>query len=137
MESYYQRHRERLLAYSKSWAKSNPDRVRKASREWRLAHPELRHLQSKKRYERNRKYILDAKNKPCVDCKVQYNYWIMDFDHRDPSTKLFDMSSISSQHSIKRIQLELDKCDLVCANCHRERTHKFNYHLSLPPTLHP
>lgn len=61
---------------------------------------------------------------PCADCGVKYPTWIMDFDHRNPAEKLANVSSLrASGGSEKRIQEEIAKCDLVCANCHRKRTH--------------
>ena len=47
----------------------------------------------------------------------------MDFDHRDPSTKCFGLSHAIFQ-AWSNVLAEIDKCDVVCANCHRIRTHK-------------
>lgn len=70
-----------------------------------------------------RDYIRAAKNVPCMDCGVIYPYYVMDFDHR--GDKEFDISlAVGRGMSLQRIQLEIDKCDVVCANCHRERTHR-------------
>lgn len=81
-------------------------------------------------YERNRnrriaarKYIAEKKAGPCIDCKNTFLPCQMDFDHRDDD-KEFDISKMVSRSSLKRIQEEIDKCDLVCANCHRLRTWK-------------
>jgi hypothetical protein len=46
----------------------------------------------------------------------------MDFDHRDPSTKLRSVTQMISNFGIERILAEAAKCDIVCANCHRLRT---------------
>ena len=55
----------------------------------------------------------------CVDCGLKTDVMaVYDFDHRNPSEKL---SNIPLMWSWKRIQVELDKCDLRCANCHRIR----------------
>lgn len=59
----------------------------------------------------------------CMDCKVFYPYYVMQFDHRDPILKIDTVGRLTDNASIKRILLEIDKCDLVCANCHMERTH--------------
>lgn len=59
---------------------------------------------------------------PCVDCGVQYRYWIMQFDHLgDKERAIADL--ISAGWSWKRILAEIAKCDAVCANCHAGRTH--------------
>jgi hypothetical protein len=47
----------------------------------------------------------------------------MDFDHRDPRTKAFDLGSASRTGSLKRTKEEAAKCDVVCALCHRYRTY--------------
>jgi predicted HNH restriction endonuclease len=44
----------------------------------------------------------------------------LDFHHRDPKQKSFGLSVRGLTRSWEKIQKELDKCILVCANCHRE-----------------
>lgn len=68
---------------------------------------------------------IDAyKDRPCLDCGIRYPAWAMEFDHRDPSTKLFDISS-SFRYVGKDLMAEIQKCDLVCTLCHRFRTNGF------------
>jgi NAD-dependent dihydropyrimidine dehydrogenase PreA subunit len=62
------------------------------------------------------------KNKPCLDCGGVYPSYVMDFDHRPNTIKLFDVSNPKTTNR-EKIQAEIDKCDLVCANCHRIRTY--------------
>lgn len=66
------------------------------------------------------------KNKPCADCNGLFSPWQMDFDHRDSTTKIDDISALCliKRASVKIILEEIQKCDLVCANCHRDRTHR-------------
>jgi hypothetical protein len=72
---------------------------------------------------RHRALIRSAKAQPCVDCGVQYPYYVMDFDHRDEAAKSFILSDVPRATS-KNLMREIEKCDVVCANCHRERTHQ-------------
>jgi hypothetical protein len=55
----------------------------------------------------------------CVKCGYNKCSGALVFHHIDPTTKEF---SISGAHSIswKRVQKELDKCQLLCQNCHTE-----------------
>jgi L-lysine 2,3-aminomutase len=47
----------------------------------------------------------------------------MDFDHRDGNEKSHNVGSMVAHHYSKElIAQEIEKCDLVCANCHRVRT---------------
>ncbi len=44
----------------------------------------------------------------------------LDFHHRDPKKKDFGLAVKGLTRSWEKIQKEIDKCVLVCANCHRE-----------------
>lgn len=58
------------------------------------------------------------KDKQCVKCGDKRHY-VLDFHHL--IDKEFDIaSSISSGKSKKRLFKEIEKCELLCANCHRE-----------------
>lgn len=65
------------------------------------------------------------KDKPCTDCRHVFSPWQMDFDHRDGTKKVGDVSDLVARMvPLEVLKAEIAKCDLVCANCHRERTHK-------------
>lgn len=71
-----------------------------------------------------RRALLDQlKAKPCKDCGNSYPPECMDFDHRDPTTKAGQVSDLV-HCKLERLHAEIAKCDLVCANCHRIRTHR-------------
>lgn len=59
----------------------------------------------------------------CHDCGGTHPPYMFDFDHRDPKEKSFTISSGGTIAFQKQLE-ESKKCDLVCANCHRERTHR-------------
>ena len=69
------------------------------------------------------KYIRDLKEKsPCLDCGISYPYYVMDFDHvRGKKHK--NVMELIPTLSKKKIDEEIAKCELVCSNCHRIRTH--------------
>jgi len=61
-------------------------------------------------------------NSACHDCGIK-NVIVFQFDHREPAKKMYDISKlVGSGASLKRIQEEIAKCDIVCANCHFIRT---------------
>lgn len=72
--------------------------------------------------------IIAAKDKPCADCGVQYPHYVMDFDHL--TDKSFNIGRDGAKGTMERLLKEIAKCEVVCANCHRERTHNANqdYH---------
>lgn len=72
-------------------------------------------------FRKRREFVRQVKSKPCFDCGIQYPYYVMDFDHREGEVKEYAMSQID-QMTMEDIKCEMKKCDVVCSNCHRERT---------------
>jgi hypothetical protein len=68
--------------------------------------------------------ITELKNVPCMDCGLNFPPVCMDFDHRNLKTKLRNVSAMrGGALSEKKIRDEIAKCDVVCACCHRLRSH--------------
>lgn len=65
--------------------------------------------------------VLEAKNRPCADCRHGFHSSVMEFDHLPQFEKLFNIAQWR-QHNRKEIRAEIAKCEVVCANCHRLRT---------------
>lgn len=83
---------------------------------------EISRASANRRARRRREWLNDLKaGKPCADCGGMFPTFCMDFDHRDRSEKFKNVSAML-MYSIDRIEQEIAKCDLVCANCHRMRT---------------
>jgi hypothetical protein len=59
---------------------------------------------------------------PCFDCDKYYPSYVMDFDHVRGVKKSGVSKLVAKNSPWEEIQEEIDKCELVCANCHRERT---------------
>lgn len=62
---------------------------------------------------------VEYKGGKCVICKYDRCKSALEFHHIDPSEKDFNISSTKNR-KFEDIINELDKCILVCANCHRE-----------------
>lgn len=72
-----------------------------------------------------RAYVAKVKSAPCMDCGVAYPWYVMDLDHVR-GEKASDVSSmVDNGVSLSKIKREIAKCDVVCSNCHRIRTHIF------------
>jgi hypothetical protein len=67
-----------------------------------------------------REWLKSFKDKPCLDCGQSFTSVAMDFDH----VRGEKISGISQMWSWRRdkVLMEITKCELVCANCHRVRT---------------
>src|SRR5437879_13897911 len=67
--------------------------------------------------------LVAYKGGKCYDCSNEFPLCCYDFDHRDPDQKSFNISARYG-YTLDELKIEADKCDLVCANCHRIRTTK-------------
>jgi ribosomal protein S26 len=56
---------------------------------------------------------------PCVDCGIK-DIRVLECHHRDPKEKSFNISH-GRTHSKENFLKELNKCDVICSNCHRIR----------------
>lgn len=72
------------------------------------------------RVERREKYRELKSSLSCIDCGND-NPIVLEFDHL--SDKEFTISQMISHSPWEEILREIDKCEPVCANCHRIRTH--------------
>lgn len=81
-----------------------------------------KYLKNLNKFEQNREeYRKFKESYPCADCGQTYPYYVLHFDHLDD--KKYHISQRSST-KLKNLMSEIDKCEIVCANCHAERTHK-------------
>lgn len=74
-------------------------------------------------FHKRREFVRSMKDCPCADCGVKYPYYVMDFDHREGETKEFGLNSLG-RLTLNVLKREISKCDVVCSNCHRERTQR-------------
>lgn len=68
-----------------------------------------------------KQFVDTLKNKPCADCNKKYPAYVMDFDHQGNKVKTIAQARLHGWSKVKILE-EISKCELVCANCHRERT---------------
>lgn len=61
---------------------------------------------------------------PCVDCERLWPYYTMQFDHLPQFKKRFSISKFYDHTNDMTVVIaEMQKCDLVCGNCHSIRSH--------------
>jgi hypothetical protein len=97
--------------YSREHYKANKDKANSR-----------RVINSKTYRDKMRKLIAELKNVPCTDCGQMYPHYVMDFDHLEDFEKLGNVASMAVGVSLVRLLAEIEKCEIVCANCHRIRT---------------
>jgi hypothetical protein len=75
----------------------------------------------KRNKEDNRNYILEYLNKnPCKMCG-ESDILVLEFDHlANKKNNISEM--IGGGHSLETLKKEIEKCQVLCANCHRRKT---------------
>ncbi len=69
-----------------------------------------------------RDFVRQLKNVPCADCGGEFPEYVMEFDH-SRGAKKGNVMVMASKVSKADLLAEIEKCDVVCANCHKVRTH--------------
>jgi hypothetical protein len=59
---------------------------------------------------------------PCSDCGEVFPVWVMHWDHLPEFEKKGDVSVMVQSRTREVVLEEIEKCELVCANCHVMRT---------------
>jgi hypothetical protein len=106
-------------------------------------HPRCKSCRSKERserYERNKEAELAYKwdrqqrkreearafveeykrNHPCMDCRTT-DTMVLSFDHVRGKKKMDISQMVNQGYSLEAIQAEIEKCEVVCLNCHYKR----------------
>ena len=99
----------------------DPEKQREAERKWYYKNRDVVQNRNRLEYRKRKAWFKKYKeSNPCKDCGNYFPYYVMDFDHlRD---KKFLVSRLRTCGWDKLME-EVKKCDLVCSNCHRIRTH--------------
>lgn len=137
-KKYRLEHKEELKEYQKKWKFENRQKVNENARRWRLENIEIqrpkdnirilrwrhknpeKHKESvKQRKLRTVMYLWDYKEqRGCSQCPEK-DPRCLDFHHRNPEEKSFAIShGLSNKLSIQALMKEIEKCDLLCRNCH-------------------
>jgi len=98
------------------------DKARACQRRYYERNRELYYNKNKRKKELLRAIAQERKAQPCADCGGMFPYYVMDFDHREGEVKSAHVSRLVGQMNLQRLLDEIEKCDVVCANCHRIRT---------------
>jgi DNA-binding CsgD family transcriptional regulator len=65
-----------------------------------------------------KKLLIEYKGGKCIYCGYNKCIAALEFHHKDPKEK--DFSIANNSYSFEKMKNEVDKCELVCSNCHRE-----------------
>ena len=101
--------------------KTNGNPKTEANKRWKNKNPE-KYIIYKRNYYRKKKLALMARfHNKCDWCGLEYNginASIFEFHHKDPSIKENSISTLLMNRTMDDIELEIEKCVMICAHCH-------------------
>ena len=66
-------------------------------------------------------FFVNERGGGCEKCGYSNNLAVLEFHHRNERDKSFPLDSRRlSNYSLEKLKKEVAKCDILCANCHRE-----------------
>ncbi len=122
---YRRNNRYKINIEHRKWSAKNRDKIRARSKKY--------YYDAKASENRIIDYLkVMYEYLPCLDCKGIFPYCAMDWDHKPEHPKSFGIGSqgqyTATPTRIQKVEKEIDKCSLVCSNCHRVRTHILRQH---------
>lgn len=108
--------------------KSSKDGMSSYCKECNKENLKLHYKNNKKYYyDKSRAYLKKVQKwfneyKETLKCNrcPESRPWVLDFHHLNPNEKEGSISNMLSTSSRKKILAELDKCEILCSNCHRD-----------------
>src|SRR5258706_2029091 len=118
-KQWRQKNKDKIQGYSKKYSQSVKGKQQR--RTWKAKNKnkfiEYNKL-GREKAQSHKKLAVEYLGGKCTKCNGIFHPCAFDFHHRNPLEKDYKMATrlYSSWNNVK---LELDKCDLLCANCHR------------------
>lgn len=117
-KKYYQLHKQHILEYGRAYQRKHPQYAAEYGKAYNHSHPTyLRELKRARKLK-----IIDMLGGKCVDCNSAFpgHPEVLDLDHVTGEKVRAIGNLLSSKW--ERLLAEVEKCELVCSNCHRIRT---------------
>lgn len=114
---YYEKNKEKMLERNKDYYNVNREEIRKRAKIFYKNNTGKVFIQVKKYHNKIVQYVDNYKlSKGCSVCKYNKCASALEFHHN--GDKEFSISKFYG--NIEKLKIEMDKCIILCANCHRE-----------------
>ena len=99
-----------------------------AKRRWYLKNKELTKKRALEHKRRDQEWFKELKSKEvCKECG-ESTYELLDYHHRDPSTKVTTVSDMLGRYGRPKVLEEMAKCDVLCKQCHMKHHYGYPFH---------
>ena len=126
-KKYKEENKEKILEYNKKWREENKEYYKEyneKNKKWREEYDkkyrELNREKKREQRKEKRAHCIEYLGGKCVVCGTTHN---LQFDHIKREGKKYNITE-KLTYKFDNIKEELDKCQLLCAPCHLEKTAK-------------
>lgn len=124
----YEANKESILERNRQRYEANRESILEKQRQYNEANKETKHKRERQRYVDSRTKVDAIKLAVgCKECGYNAHPSALEFNHIDPSTKLYTISQ-AMKRPWSDIEAEIAKCEVLCANCHRIHTVTNKHH---------
>jgi hypothetical protein len=103
--------------------KRNPVKRKCKSKEYHKKNKETIKLSLRERRKRNKLRAIEYLGGRCSACEGVFPEYVYDIHHTNPEEKDWAPAALMHYDNWEIVKPELDKCKLLCANCHRIEHH--------------
>lgn len=118
VRAYYQKNKVTLNKARRTRYENNREHFIELSKANEQRNKRQRNEYRKTRVRNHKLKAIEYLGGSCQRCGGKFDSCVYDFHHKHPSEKEFE-PSVLLNYTWDRIQEELDKCLLLCSNCHR------------------
>lgn len=107
--------------YNRRWSQNNPEKVKESRRKYYQKHKEEIKTKRRQKISKNKEWF--AVYKKTLKCEIcgESRWYCLVFHHKNPEEKEYNIGSMINRICNKeKILEEIEKCIILCANCHRE-----------------
>ena len=121
-KAYLNKYRQRadVKAKRREYNARTREQINARSREYLKSHPQMiEHYKNYRKKIRQDFLSLYKKGKSCAFCGYNKYPEILQFHHKDKKEKAFNIANkVRTASALKKVKAEIDKCILLCPNCH-------------------
>lgn len=109
------------------------EKQKECSKQWHKEHYNGEYRAARLKNAKDRRKVVKkdfSEYKATLSCSIcgENDECCLDFHHIDPLKKDLPLSkALTNNWSMKRLMKEVDKCQVVCSNCHRKIHKKIRY----------
>jgi hypothetical protein len=81
-------------------------------------------IRNKRRAKEAKEFIINIKKNSICKCGEK-RWWVLEFHHNNNNDKYEDVSKLIN-YGIVAVKKEIKKCEILCANCHKDFHHNKN-----------